>query len=1778
MELTKQTETELLEAYHSFWDVNLSGDLRGFASYMLDSFSIFGTANGEVFYGKEDAMNFYTATVGQLAGKVQLRNRDITLQELDTDTVLVRERSDVFALIQDEWIFYGHVRISCILKHTGEGWKGLHQHASFPDHRTEDGQQIAAEKIAKENLALREAVRRRTIELEQKNRELEIEAAVERVRAQSMAMHQTSDLVKVNRELFTQLTNLNIDGFTGVAIYLVDEDDVVTVWDLSSPGSTNNANDHTFRYDSKKSPVLGEFVPIWRAAQHDYFILDFPKEKLLRVATELEQVYPAMAENFRNAINSGDLQHQWNATGRLSNGVLSLDLMTAPGEDIRSITLKMAGAFNLAYQRFLDLQKAEEQRKEAQIELGLERVRARAMSMQNSDELKELIGTVFTELTRLDLVLTRCVIMIYDGQENTSRWWMANSEDPNNPNGFFIKQHEHPPMVAYFDAWRERKIKYTYTLQGKVKQDWDNFLFSETELKNLPDFVVDGMKSPDLVYLNASFNSFGNLTLASLEPLSDEHFDILLRFAKVFDLTYTRFNDLQKSEAQAKETKIELGLERVRSRAMRMRSSKELGELVAMFFEELVKLDLVLSRCIIWILDADTFSARIWMANSEDRNVADSYFIKRLDHPYYHAIINGWKERLPNWIYDLKGEEKKSIDELLFNETELINLPEAVKAGICGAAETFISGAFNNFGFIEASGPVRHSPEQIDILNRFGNVFDLCYTRFNDLKQAEEQTREAQIELSLERIRSRVTAMQKSTDLLDIVVTMRTEFVSLGHEAHYFWYMRWLPEKYEKAMTSGDGTRIGMVMELPRRIHGDIPLIASWEQTDEPLLVYAMDVDAAVDYVDKMVRLGDFKQVDPQAPTLDDIRHIGGLTFIMARTTHGEIGYSLPGPVTHPPADSLATLVRFAAVFDLAYRRFEDLKSSEKQIRETQIELALERVRARTMAMQHSDELAEASFVLDTQVRALGIPTWGCAFNIYGDKESSEWFSSEAGALPTYKTPREDCFLRYYNAGQQGEQLYIEEFEGADCAAHYEYLCTIPVVGDALRGMLAAGGSFPTRQIDHAAFFKYGYLLFITLDPAPDAHDVFIRFAKVFEQTYTRFLDLQKAEAQAREAQIEAALEKVRARSLAMHHSDELEMVAASLFDRLAELGLSFDGALIFLFEKEKRNIRLWVATTQLAAPVRIELPYDREIEDNMIIKDLWHAIESDEHILDRSYSGRSKNDYFRYVVKYNESKIPEPIRRLQIETDRWHLHGVAEKNSMLGFDSWSDHFSTAEDLKILKRFSKVFEQAYIRFLDLQKAEAQARESQIEAALERVRSKAMAMHNSQDLSDTIHTFYSELKNFSITPRRCGVGLLDKESRSGELFTWNTTEQGESLELVGRLIMEGHPVLEKVYEGWITQTDYYPVLRGNEIKEYYNVIRPQMAFPDYAHDAVQYGYFFFFNEGGVYAWTQHEMKEEELQIYRRFTSVLSLTYKRYKDLQQAETLAGKAERDLILLKEEKKRTEDALAELQVTQKQLIQSEKMASLGELTAGIAHEIQNPLNFVNNFSDVSNELIDEMKLELDRGEIEEAKAIADDVKQNLEKINHHGKRADAIVKGMLQHSRSSSGTKEPTDINALCDEYLRLSYHGLRAKDKSFNVTLKTDFDNSAGKIAVVPQDVGRAVLNLLTNAFYAVNEKKKSANTADLPDKYEPTVSIKTRRDKTKVEIEVSDNGGGIPQRILDKVFQPFFTTKPSGQGTGLGLSLSYDIITKGHGGELRVKTNENEGTSFIIVLPY
>jgi len=465
-----------------------------------------------------------------------------------------------------------------------------------------------------------------------------------------------------------------------------------------------------------------------------------------------------------------------------------------------------------------------------------------------------------------------------------------------------------------------------------------------------------------------------------------------------------------------------------------------------------------------------------------------------------------------------------------------------------------------------------------------------------------------------------------------------------------------------------------------------------------------------------------------------------------------------------------------------------------------------------------------------------------------------------------------------------------------------------------------------------------------------------------------------------------------------------------------------------------------------------------------------------------------------------------------------------------------------------------------------------------------------------DIYSAMNKNDSALSNYryiiSVAP--AWTGLWIPLAQAGMAKVFQKTNQLDSALLYGRQALNNFQNNNLNLRSWGENSLYYvaeisPLLAelykaNNQPDSAYKYLQLSIAAKDslYNTDKIRQFQTIGFNEANRRLQLELQSKEEKqryetkIKMYGLFgiiTGFVVLAFVLYRNNRQKQ----KAN---IVLQTQKQEIENTLGELKTTQKQLIQSEKMASLGELTAGIAHEIQNPLNFVNNFSDLNKELLAEMNEEIAKGNYQEVKDIAKDITENEEKINHHGKRADAIVKGMLQHSRSSTATKESTDINKLADEYIRLAYHGLRAKDKTFNAALKTDFDETIGNINIIPQDIGRVILNLITNAFYAVDEKKKTlsekSSFQNLTSQYEPTVYVTTKKAGDKILISVKDNGNGIPQKILDKVFQPFFTTKPTGQGTGLGLSLSYDIV-KAHGGELKVETKENEGTTFIIQIP-
>jgi signal transduction histidine kinase len=740
---------------------------------------------------------------------------------------------------------------------------------------------------------------------------------------------------------------------------------------------------------------------------------------------------------------------------------------------------------------------------------------------------------------------------------------------------------------------------------------------------------------------------------------------------------------------------------------------------------------------------------------------------------------------------------------------------------------------------------------------------------------------------------------------------------------------------------------------------------------------------------------------------------------------------------------------------------------------------------------------------------------------------------------------------------------------------HYQYLKTIPAFKAYFDYAVSVGFDLPKTQIHHMANFSQGNLLFITLEPCPEFHDVFKRFAAVFEQTYTRFLDLQKAEEQAREAQIEAALERVRARAMAMHKSEELNEVANEMRKQLGLLGQrELETCAIHLYDESPDHFQSWAAL--LSPNVRGEVIQTQSQFPKRGVKIIEEMLEC---------YARHKQDYvlinegikaqeFLEMIKQKAPEVFEVVERSmkeQAPEDKRAYWSVADFTG--GSLVMTTMIEPGENSRaLLRRFANVFGLAYRRFVDLRTAEAQAKESQIETALERVRSRTLAMQRSDELAETASVLFKQLIILGIEPNRLYITIIKDET--GEAEFWITDEDGSKISMAYTSNMNANPSFKKMYDGWKMQNRSLVIdMHGKELEEYFEHLgSPNVPFKGGLSQKRRLQYIAYFNKGFIGMASPDEQSGETMQLLERFAAVFNLTFTRFNDLKIAEAHALQAEQDLIEIKGARKKAEDALTELQATQKQLVQSEKMASLGELTAGIAHEIQNPLNFVNNFSDVSNELLEEMKTELEKGNTKDVIAIVDDVKQNLEKILHHGRRADAIVKGMLQHSRTSSSQKELTDINGLADEYLRLAYHGLRAKDKSFNAKFITDFDNNVGKINIIPQEIGRVILNLINNAFYAVSEKQKRSNG-----QFEPTVSVSTRKMADKVVIAVTDNGNGIPQKNLDKIFQPFFTTKPTGQGTGLGLSLAYDIITKGHNGEMKVETQEGEGSKFIVIIP-
>jgi len=1378
----------------------------------------------------------------------------------------------------------------------------------------------------------------------------------------------------------------------------------------------------------------------------------------------------------------------------------------------------------------------EAQNRELEIEASLERVRTVAMGMRKPGDLLSICEVLYTELRNMGFgELRNAMINIHNDEKGS--FLNYDFSEMAGETVTDILYNSHPATESLIMQIRKSEDAFAeIVIDGSELNEWREYR------KNMGE--LDDPKLNNIQQLSYYFFSIGtgSIGISNYEPISEEKRNVLKRFRNVFELAYRRYIDVALAEAQAREARVELALERVRARTMAMQKSDELGETAFLLFQQFKELGESPDQATIGIINEAEQVIEYWVTMYG--NQMDKVFRFSLDEPNVtRKIYEAWTQNEKSLVIDLAGKDLHDF--------------AVYRASMGGAAfnpeekRRIINVAFFSKGLINVQSTHERSSGNLHLLERFAKVFDQTYTRFLDLQKAEDQAREAQIQLALERVRARTMAMQKSDEMAETAALLFEQFIALGEipERMAIEIVNEAEHVFEIWATEHGGRQFNSLIKTSL----DEPYVMqkmyrAWKEGNKSITIdlQGNELEEYFQYLKKM--------------KLPVDRKIFGKRRVqnVATFSRGILTIITPEP---RPRKTIDILERFAAVFDGTYTRFLDLQKAEAQARESQIQLAMERVRARTMAMHHSNELAETALLLFQQLQQLGLSFARTGFYIWqnGVDFVEGWTSNGAldEILPPLLLPfKEDEGHRcIYEARLKGEHTYEQVLGGEELKQHYHWLMSQPSAPKTLNKLNGSKYVLLETQYKYAAIFKQGYLLLIAETPEPGASGLLQRFAKVFEQTYTRFLDLQKAEAQAREAIIEAALERVRSKTMAMHNSQDVGDTVSTMLDELVKLGVKTNRCGILIYS-DTMTAEVWTAKSIPEGKATLTMG-QLDLAVHPLLSGLYQAWKNKEPLFTYTMVGEDLIAYYRAI---NEAKYyPTNFELNTLPSKEFHSDFYFAEGSIFAF--------TAEPIPaaatiIFKRFAGVFGQTYRRYLDLQKSEANAIEAIRRSSLDRVRAETASMRTTDDLERITPLIWNELTILGVPFIRCGVFIMDQQLE--QIHTFLSTPNGQAIAAFHLPYNTAQTTFQNLVEYWQKKQIYrehwdeeaFINWTRNLVKS--GAISPTEKYVTGDHPTNLDLHFLPFLQGMLYVGNDTPLNEDDLHLVQNLADAFSTAYARYEDFNKLESAKTQIEKTLVDLKQ--------------AQAQLVQSEKMASLGELTAGIAHEIQNPLNFVNNFSEINEELLAEMKDELVKGNIDDALAIASDAIGNQQKILLHGKRADAIVKGMLQHSRSSSGVKEPTDINALADEYLRLAYHGLRAKDKSFNATLKTDFDESIGKINIIPQDIGRVILNLITNAFYAVQSPEQTQKQPD----YNPTVSVSTKNMGIHVEIRVKDNGPGIPQNILDKIFQPFFTTKPTGQGTGLGLSMSYDIV-KAHGGELKVETKENEGTEFCISIP-
>ncbi|RAI94852.1 ATP-binding protein [Algoriphagus yeomjeoni] len=1598
-------------------------------------------------------------------------------------------------------------------------------------------------------------------------REAKIEAALERIRSRSLAMHHSSELSTVVDTLLQEFTKLEFT-LTFCIINLIDGDDLSnTVW-AANPETGKDAESYYMKFEDYD--FHRAMWSAWKSQDKRFvYTLEGEEKKIydeyLYSETEFRR-FPKHVQEANKALDryvAGFTFFKYSGLQTVSeNEITEADL---------EILERFGKVFEQSYTRFLDLQKAEAQAKEAHIESSLERVRAQTMAMHNSEDVGKCIVMMFEELTALGVnEKTRFGIGILNHEnENNQLWTASKIENEFKLHIGNLEMSWHPLLKSARKAWKEQLSLHTYILEG---EDLINYY---QMLNQAPDYKIQIPidKLPDKEFHYGFVFEHGFFYAFSPLEFSTDLIQIIHRFSSLFSQTYRRYLDLKKAEAQAREAQINLAVERVRARALAMFKSEEILEVVVKLKEEIIGLDIPGVAAAAILLKEKNGKFRSWDLTSLELNGESMH--TPLDVPFE-------MEKTHPDFYLRKVWEKGTNYTVVVQDTKSLQitcdwLRENNKVKEAEEAEEFLKSSGLQRGY-HPTVPLNNGRMILDlldppedeiefILTKMGGAFDLAYKRFEDLEKAEAQTREARIEAALEKIRARTMGMQHSKELPEAANLLFLEIQALGIPSWSAGY-NILADDKRSAMCwmSSEG-----VLQKPfqLRLWGEASFdeMREFVLSDRTMLVQELGGKAIEDHYTHMKSFPDLK------PTFDHIEE-KGLSLPtyqinhLCKFTQGFVLFITYEKV--PEAHDI--FKRFTKVFEQTFTRFLDLQKSEAQAKESRIEAALERVRSRTMGMQKAEELGDVATVLFGELNTLVDNLWTCGFVLCEKdrKEDDWWLSLDNGLIQPFSLPNEGDYAHesLYEGWKKGNSYHTVTLEGKHLEKHYDWLMAMPVAEQIFEEMEDSGIPRPKWQRLHAAYFKTGYLVIITEVPCEE-EDIFKRFAKVFEQTYTRFLDLKKAEKQAKEAKVETALERIRAQVTGMRESEELLEIVVNMRKEFVNLGHE---AHYFWHMRWLPETYDKAMTSGDGTQIGMVMSLPRHIHGDIPAVAAWEKGNEPTHILAMDVD--LAVDYVDKMVKLGDFERIDP--QAPTLDDIRHIGGLTfvmarTTHGEIGYSlPGKVEQPPRESIETLARFAGVFDLAYRRFEDLLTAEKQNRKAKIELALERVRARAMAMQHPEELIQVANVMREEMGHLGVEELETS-SIYINDSDSGLAECWYSildVREGAKKNIADHFSLDyrdtwvGRQMFD-FYQG--DQTNISILMKGENRKEWINYCAQQspklngyygLEIPERTYHLTK------FSNGAIGAATPGEISHESWDLLQRAATVFSLAYSRFKDLSQARE-------DLKKLKQAKAKAEKALKELKSAQEQLVQQEKLASLGQLTAGIAHEIKNPLNFVNNFSDLSRELLEEVFEELENLEASDTKeeviAILTDVKNNLTKVHEHGTRANGIVSSMLQHSRASGNKREPKSFNPLVKEFTNLSFHGMRAAKEPINVDIDLQLDPNIGEVNLISEDFSRVILNLCNNAFDAMRDKLRTEDGRQKTEDgvYLPKLTVRTALQKDKVILSITDNGSGIPKEIQDKILQPFFTTKKGTEGTGLGLSITHDIV-KAHGGELLIQS--------------